>query len=175
MKVGVYYPSQLPRSAVIYADQVMTGMKALGAEFLTISNEDDFSEPVDAFITVSTFAKREIVEILSLPEAKVVPIYHGVDHEVFLARTFQDAPQFLLHVSQYQPLKNINRVIEAYSRIRMANKPSLVLIVPGYKEVHPVAGVEIIDKFLNASDRITATNKSHSSLSRRKLIVLSSM
>lgn len=87
-----------------------------------------------AIITVSHFAKRDIEEHLNLHDEYIVPIHHGVDLDTFAPAsvTQADTEPFLLHVAQYQPKKNVIRILAAYERISTASRPRLVLVVPGY-------------------------------------------
>lgn len=89
-----------------------------------------------AIITVSEFAKREIEKHLDLGNENIVPIYHGVDSELFDvgSRPVEATAPYFLHVSQYQPKKNVDRVLAAFDSLNMPDKPSLTLVVPGFPE-----------------------------------------
>jgi glycosyltransferase involved in cell wall biosynthesis len=97
-----------------------------------------FSGHLAAIITVSEYAKSEITCSLGLHQEQIIPIYHGVDHELYTLKTsgFQPRKPYFLHVSQYQPKKNVGRIISAYSRLKHNNKADLVMIVPGYRGDH---------------------------------------
>jgi len=106
---------------------------------------------VEAVITVSKFAKKEIAEKISIDENKIVPIYHGVDNKVFNLKIIKKRKYFL-HVSSYQPIKNVKRIIEAYSNLNLMNKPILKLILPGYNKEVKIKGIEIIRNKLSQKD-----------------------
>jgi glycosyltransferase involved in cell wall biosynthesis len=98
----------------------------------------------EKIITVSEYAKHEIIEYLRIDPKRITPVYHAVDTTLFkpakIDVTAQNGPPYFFHVSVYQPKKNIDRVIEAY--LKIADKedvPGLLLLIPGYnKEVsHP--------------------------------------
>lgn len=84
---------------------------------------------IDCVITPSNSAKRDSVQYLGVQETKIYVIYHGVDHELyrpypeskcydFLQERYKIDYDFILHVSSYQPKKNIERVIAAYALLR---------------------------------------------------------
>lgn len=87
------------------------------------------AQPDCPVITVSNYACDEIQNALYLPRENIHAIYHGVDLETFKpGRITRD---IFLHVSQCQPKKNIDRIIEAYETIEDTNKPPLVIVAPG--------------------------------------------
>ena len=95
-------------------------------------------------ITVSEYAKQEIIENLQIDPNRIIPVYHAVDTALFKPANInapsQPGPAYFFHVSVYQPKKNIDRLIEAYLKIAdKENVPDLLLLVPGYnkKVSHP--------------------------------------
>ncbi len=105
-----------------------------------------FHQRCAAIITVSSYAKWEIQKYLGLDGDNIFPIHHGVDLKTFQPSNETNSQQpYFLHVSQYQPLKNVNRIIEAYARLPRKEKPRLLAIVPGYTKREPFPkGVEVI-------------------------------
>src|SRR5665811_1043574 len=102
---------------------------------------------IAAIITVSEFAKDEIRRCLNLKDYPIFPIYHGVDHEVFRpGEPDAEEKPYLLHVSHYSRIKNVERTIAAYRGIKTADKPDLVLIVPGYEGELIEPGVRLITR-----------------------------
>ena len=99
-----------------------------------------------AFIAVSEYCKWEISKYFSLDEKMITPIYHGKNEALFKPSISKDQSEepFLLHVSSYQPKKNVGRIIEAYGMIESQDKPKLKLIVPGFKQQDVPAGVELV-------------------------------
>jgi glycosyltransferase involved in cell wall biosynthesis len=83
-------------------------------------------------ITVSKYAKEELTEYLNIEPNLMSVIYHGYDDNLFFR---QSGPkEYLLHVSVYQPKKNVDRIIEAYQSIKDESKLPLMLVCPGYPE-----------------------------------------
>jgi len=91
-----------------------------------------YKNNVKKIITVSNYAKQEIKKVFKLPEKKIVVIYHGVNTSIFNTQNSKFGNgNYFLHVSQYQPKKNVERIIKAYEFLQ-GNKPELILISPGY-------------------------------------------
>ena len=81
----------------------------------------------DLMITVSENEKHLISQKLSIPEDRIEAIHHGVNHERF--KVFGNKSKikqevfdkygiehnFLLHISNYLPKKNVHRIIEAFA------------------------------------------------------------
>ena len=100
-----------------------------------------------AIITVSQSAAQEIRTKLRLPDVPIVPIYHGVNHDLFspIPSPPPTGNPYLLHISQYQPIKNVSRIFAAYRRLSLPGKPRLHVILPYYPEGPPPAdGIDII-------------------------------
>ena len=99
---------------------------------------------VDAIITVSESEKRVLLQKISLPPEKVTVIYHGVspdfsvlpdcDVKKTLEKFGIDSP-FVLHVSAYQPKKNVARIIKAVSALKTEH--NLVIVGPHTKSTNP--------------------------------------
>jgi glycosyltransferase involved in cell wall biosynthesis len=99
-------------------------------------------------IAVSQFGAREVVEALDLDAARVTPILHGVDHEVFRPREDQAPPERrLLHVSAGAPKKNVPRLMAAYASLG-ADRPRLTAVLPGCRQRWDIDGLEVIDRSL---------------------------
>jgi glycosyltransferase involved in cell wall biosynthesis len=81
-------------------------------------------------ITVSVYAKDEIVEYLNIPPNLISVIYHGYDDDLFYRQSGEKT--YLLHVSVYQPKKNVDAVLEAYRRLPQISRLPLLLVCPGY-------------------------------------------
>lgn len=102
-----------------------------------------FKGRLTAIITVSEYAKSEIERCLGLGGERIEPIYHGVDHELFHpAGPEPETNSYFLHVSSYQPVKNLTGLLAAYARLA-AGRPRLVAVVPGYPRAEGGAGVEL--------------------------------
>ncbi len=107
-----------------------------------------------ALITVSEYARREAQRNLRLRGEKIVPVYHGVDHDLFQpGRAPREDPPYFLHVSAYQPKKNFERILAAYAALP-ADRPRLLAVVPGYSETAAVPGVEIVRRAVPQSELV---------------------
>jgi len=122
-------------------------------------------------ITVSEFARDDIVRHLSIPRSTITPIHHGVDHRAFHEESSPSgsaspnrgscsdggscsnaARPFLLHVSQYQRVKNVARILQAY---RMLEPVSFDLHIqaPGLPQsVQASKGVRVSRRTLSTDE-----------------------
>ena len=107
---------------------------------------------VSAVIVVSEFGAKEISTVFDLPINMIYFIHHGVDHDTFNIDGKKPDIEwnYLLHVSQYKPTKNVDRIFAAYSTLPVAGRPGLVAILPGYnnKKVD-IKGIRIISERLS--------------------------
>ncbi len=109
-----------------------------------------------ALITVSEYARREMQRNMRLGRENIVPIYHGVNHDLFRPGTAASgrAPYFL-HVSAHQPKKNFRRILAAFARLPPNDRsPRLMAVVPGYKETCEVPGVDLVRQPLPQSELV---------------------
>lgn len=107
-----------------------------------------FSSRCFRTIAVSGYARLEAARCLGLEFDRIVPVYHGVDLSTFRPGSdgmVQRAPYFL-HVSQYQPLKNVHSIIAAYDQLPLSNKPDLLIVAPGFPDCKLPVGVDLIAK-----------------------------
>ena len=137
-----------------YYETVKSAINGHQRNILNLKNWIQFRNKCEAYISVSQFCREEISRCLSLDENKITPIWHGVDLEIFkptLNNFTKD--RYFLHVSQYQPKKNVKRIINAYKRLPLTNKPKLVLVAVGYTEPDSSLpnGVQVIRKSLQHS------------------------
>ncbi|MCO5232276.1 MAG: glycosyltransferase family 4 protein [Chitinophagales bacterium] len=102
-----------------------------------------FRDNIEGIITVSKFAKEEIVRELQIDSSKIQQIYHGLNQQLFFP--IQNSRRdFLLHVSVFQPVKNITTLLAAYQQLDKQQRLPLTLIVPGYPNVINIDGVTLI-------------------------------
>ncbi len=102
-----------------------------------------------AIITVSENTKKDLMEILSIPESRITVTYPAVTHERFSKLEEKDLAQFfglklpspyLLYVGNLKEFKNVERLLEAYSRSRGSRSewPALVMVgrssIPGFEK-----------------------------------------
>lgn len=109
-----------------------------------------FRKKVSNVIAVSRYGAQEASLVYDLPPSLIVPIYHGVDSTVFIpTKSPNQTDPYLLHVSAYQPKKNVQRLIDAYARLPMAMRPKLIVVSPGIKKKPQIAGLTVIDRPLS--------------------------
>jgi glycosyltransferase involved in cell wall biosynthesis len=89
-----------------------------------------YRNKVAHIITVSKFAKEELVQELDFQPGNISVIYHGFDDINFHPQSGDK--DYLLHISVYQPKKNVDRIIEAYSNIPVEKRMPFTLVCPGY-------------------------------------------
>jgi glycosyltransferase involved in cell wall biosynthesis len=97
----------------------------------------------DKIITGSENSKKDIVNILGIPEEKIKVIYIGVDEEYkiindqsklnFVKAKYSISKKFILHVGSMNPRKNIPRLIEAYGKLPMQLLKEYRLVLVGEK------------------------------------------
>lgn len=105
-----------------------------------------FREKISAVITVSEYGAQEVSRSLNIPESSIYSIYHGVDHDIFhiYGERLKAERPYLLHVSLYQPKKNVNRVFVAYSLLPKSCDCDLIAILPNYRGKTNSKGIKII-------------------------------
>jgi glycosyltransferase involved in cell wall biosynthesis len=95
----------------------------------------------DRILTVSEASKRDILRFFDVPPEKVEVIYNAID-ERFLAapdtermdlirQRYQLDHPFLLYVGNIKPHKNLERLIDAFGRVRAAGLDELRLVIIG--------------------------------------------
>jgi glycosyltransferase involved in cell wall biosynthesis len=95
----------------------------------------------DRILTVSEASKRDILRFFKLPPDKVEVIYNAIDPR-FLAppdpermemvrQRYQLDTPFVLYVGNIKPHKNLERLIDAFGRVRAAGSGELRLIIIG--------------------------------------------
>jgi glycosyltransferase involved in cell wall biosynthesis len=117
-----------------------------------------FREKVSAVIAVSEFGAQEISNVFCLPQTMIYCIYHGIDHDVFHAHGEKPTTEraYLLHVSQYKPKKNVDRIFAAYANLSRDKRPDLVAVLPGYKgKKIGMKGVQLISEGLSSTELAT--------------------
>lgn len=109
-------------------------------------------------ITVSQYAKSEILKYISFPEDRVIPIYLAANTErLNLKQSKSDlgeyAKPYFLHLSVYQPKKNIDRIIKAYNSIAFSNDvPDLLIISPEFSKAAKSSKIKIINTVVSKEE-----------------------
>jgi glycosyltransferase involved in cell wall biosynthesis len=104
-----------------------------------------FRKNIEGIITVSNFAKKEIINELHLDTHKIRTIYHGYDSKIFYPVP-ERSNDYLFHVSVFQPVKNIPVLLEAYKQLDLSKRLPLILLIPEYPNKIEIEGVTLIQK-----------------------------
>lgn len=93
----------------------------------------------DHIITVSEFSKRQIVEILDIPEDKVTVTYNAVRKREHRPQSFEIVSEkyglrqpYILALSSFSPHKNMASLIKAFAILRKREFRDLRLVVAGH-------------------------------------------
>lgn len=137
-----------------YYDSLPTCMRGLyGVAKRAYAWQRVWRDKCACIITLSEFSKQEIQSKLGLRAMNIVPIPLGVDTDRFRpatttepAETLEAEPDgdYLLHVAQYQPKKNLRRILDAYSGLRQEARPRLVAVLSRHPEMEMPKGVTLI-------------------------------
>ena len=124
-----------------------------------------FSARIDGFITPSVAAKRRILEHYRLPASKVHTIPHGVAHisffpvskaeaKKFISNKFGIKSDYLLHISNYQPKKNLPNQLRSFARSRNQMGDDVKFVIAGnsyygFEEVeHTIKSLGIVESVI---------------------------
>ena len=124
--IHLRFPQYLPNRAAHYYARTMMTMAARRA---------------DRILTVSEASKQDILHYLDVPPGKVEVIYNALDQrlaapptEADVARVrerFQLNAPFILYAGNIKPHKNVDRLIEAYSKLRQRGADDVKLLIIG--------------------------------------------
>ena len=98
-------------------------------------------------ITDSEHSKKDIIELLGIPDAKIKVIPLAVDrapvsaadppaHRQLLADKYGIRKKYLLYVGNFKPHKNIPQLLNAFSRLPENLKREYHLVLVGRKDAH---------------------------------------
>lgn len=93
----------------------------------------------DMILTISEFSKREIMDLMHVPEEKISIVYCApgfTDSETalpVLSEEFGIDSEYILYVGTIEPRKNLVRLIHAYDRIRTESGLHYQLVLAGGK------------------------------------------
>ena len=95
----------------------------------------------DRILTVSEASKRDILKFFDIPPEKVAVIYNAIDERFLMPpdeqrtdairQRYQLDHPFLLYIGNIKPHKNLERLIEAFGRVRANGLSELRLIIIG--------------------------------------------
>lgn len=117
----------------------------------------------DIIITGSEFSKGEIARHLGSNLDKVVPIYYGIDREVFrpdksrsnlerIRKTYSLPDQYLLTTGSYAPHKNHKTLVDAYNQSRLPEEGvGLVMVGPSDATGYRI-GYELTKEYIRNLD-----------------------
>jgi glycosyltransferase involved in cell wall biosynthesis len=145
------YPQRYPRWRRLY-----TGMAIVRT-----------ARQARAIITVSEATRRDVIDLLGIAPDRVTAIHSGVDPEQFRAVPASQAAlvlqrhrlprRFFLHVGGFSPIKNTERIVEAFADA--GREPALRdvgLVFAGHKTAH-FADTLAATQRLGVSDRVVFT------------------
>ena len=118
----------------------------------------DSADRASAVLTISEFSKREIMDVLGVPEDKIFVGYCGVDSEFYTPGTgFTagidkkfDLERYILYMGTLEPRKNIRTVVEAFGKIS-EKFPDVKLVLAGGLGWQPDATLKAIEESPAAS------------------------
>lgn len=120
----------------------------------------DSASRASSVLTISEFSKKEIMEVLGVPEEKIFVGYCGVDTSFYTpGKGFETGigkkfglERYILYVGTLEPRKNISTVISAFGKI--SDKfPDVKLVLAGGLGWQPEATLKAIENS-PASDKI---------------------
>ena len=106
-------------------------------------------------ITVSNFVRDEVIAEFGLPPERVSTVYHGVDRSYHpreadelqgvLARYGFERGRYLLAVGTLEPLKNLERLLDAFRRMPAGLRRAYPLVLVGDRGWHNEALLQRIE------------------------------
>lgn len=120
----------------------MSILKYLLVKYDVLKWKAFFRRKVRHIITVSYSAKRNISKYLKIPPERITVIYNGVDNRIFrpiekekarsyISKKYGIAHKFILHVSAYQPKKNVENIIRAFYILKKKYHADVKLVIVG--------------------------------------------
>jgi glycosyltransferase involved in cell wall biosynthesis len=95
----------------------------------------------DRILTVSEASKTDILKYFNVSPEKIAVIYNGIDERFLteppeeavrhIAERYQLEGEFVLYVGNVKPHKNVERLIDAFNRVRQAGHDGVRLVVIG--------------------------------------------
>lgn len=107
------------------------------------SHVASWAHRADVILTASEYTKKEIAKYLSIEPRKIRVIHHGVDTDALFTRRSSveikkilkkydiKAKNFILHVGNIEPRKNIKGLIQAYDSLQVPDRNKLPLVLVG--------------------------------------------
>jgi glycosyltransferase involved in cell wall biosynthesis len=102
-----------------------------------------FEKKCRAIITPSQDTKARIIKYLGFKNIKIIPIWHGVNEDIFMPAQKEEERKFLFHISAGDnPRKNLKRIIAAYNSLSDIDKPQFMLKITDRRCVKSYNGIE---------------------------------
>lgn len=122
--------------------------------YLTFKEWKWFKNKISGVITVSEFGRDEVRKVFDLPADILYVCYHGVDHNIFKpdGDRYKNKSYFLFVGSSDRPIKNMDRVFEAYRRLPEDKRPEMIAIIPGFNKNIKIKGLQIIKNGMSQSE-----------------------
>ncbi len=123
----------------------------------------DSASRASAVLTISEFSKREIIDVLKVPEEKIFVGPCGVDTDFYtpgegfstdISKRF-NLERYILYVGTLEPRKNIKTIVEAFALIS-EKFPDVKLVLAGGLGWQPEATLKAIEES-PAKDKIIRT------------------
>ncbi len=113
---------------------------------LKLARWHEAQSSIAAIIAVSAFVKDETIRYTKAAANKVHVCHHGVDNGVFMPRSGVEPEGYFLHISNDEPRKNIDRILQAFARLKLDNDVQLVLKLPKHtaRRYAGIDGVRIL-------------------------------
>jgi glycosyltransferase involved in cell wall biosynthesis len=97
-----------------------------------------------AVVTGTELSKRSIVEVLPIDPEQIAVCHYGVDHQTFRPGAALPKGGYLLHVSNDEPRKNVDRICAAHGQLPSAWRLPLKLKLPFHTRRESGRDIEII-------------------------------
>lgn len=109
---------------------------------------------ISRIITVSKYCKKTLQEHYLIRSRNIQYIYHGYDRRLFNEKVlpYNHSRQYLLHVSNGKPKKNVTRIIKAFQNLNRKDL-DLLIIAPFYNQ-QVSSNSQVI--FLNPANRFVS-------------------
>lgn len=110
-------------------------------------------ESVRCILVPSETSRLEAVRHLRIPYDRISVVPHGAYPQADadldrLPAPVRELGPYLLHVSHYQPRKNVSRILAAHRRMPRSVRPNLVMKLFDYDGPHSGDGITLLEGFL---------------------------
>jgi glycosyltransferase involved in cell wall biosynthesis len=110
------------------------------------------SAKASAVIAVSRYAAEEAQAAFNLDDSLIHIVHNGVDRSIFTPHGERELGPYFLAVSNSNPIKNLARIITAYSQLPRNGRPSLVVVAPELSARVSVEGARTIHREISQGE-----------------------